>query len=145
MENKRNKMFFMVAVALFASISLLWSLHSLQAGQQDNNKENIKLNTPSNFKLSDAQILRSEIAVETVSERTIRTVLNVPGEISFKPDKAAHIVSQVSGVVKDVKVDEGDTVKAGDVLVVLESRELANAKVRCITAKEKEGVSINLY
>ena len=101
--------------------------------------------TPVKFKLSTDVISKSEITVKTVKARTIRTSLSIPGEVTFNTNKTVRIVAQISGIVKDVKKNQGDQVKAGDVLVVIKSRELSEAQARCLTAKSKENLALEVF
>lgn len=69
-----------------------------------------------------------------VTPRDFDTEIALTGEISFDQRKIAHISSRASGVVRRVNVDMGSKVHAGQVLVVLESVELAEAKAAYLEA-----------
>lgn len=86
--------------------------------------------TEGRVELSDQAVRTSAISVETAGPRTMRTVLELPGEIALNGDKVAHIVPQVSGSVREVRKNQGDTVAKGEVIAVLDSRDLAEAKRR---------------
>ena len=60
-----------------------------------------------------------------------------PGEIAINADKMAHIVPRVAGIVRDVKANLGDRVKKGDVMAVIDSRELADAKADYLASMER--------
>ncbi|MBB63487.1 MAG: efflux transporter periplasmic adaptor subunit [Waddliaceae bacterium] len=77
------------------------------------------------------------IGVDQAKSRDLRVHLDLSGEVAFNADKVAHIVPRVPGIVLEVKKALGDTVQVGDVLAVLESRELANAKAKYLAAKER--------
>ncbi|MEK6590329.1 MAG: efflux RND transporter periplasmic adaptor subunit [Nitrospinota bacterium] len=68
------------------------------------------------------------IEVKTAGPFRMKTVLELPGEIGFNNDKVAHIVPMLSGVVTEVRKNLGDKVKKGEVLAVLNSRELSDLK-----------------
>lgn len=57
------------------------------------------------------------------------TSIRLPGEIGLNEEKVVHIVPRVDGVVKKVFKDLGDQVSSGEVIAILESRELADAKI----------------
>jgi len=101
--------------------------------------------TATQLKLSTEVISKSEITFKTVKARTIRTTLNIPGEVSFNTNKTVRIVAQISGIVKDVKKNQGDQVEAGDVLAVIKSRELSEAQARCLTAKSKKELALEVF
>ena len=49
----------------------------------------------------------------------------------------AHIVPRVEGVVTEVNKKLGDSVKAGEIIAVIESRELADIKAGYLAAVER--------
>ncbi len=63
-------------------------------------------------------------------ERTI----TLPGEVRLNADRVAHIVPRVSGMVREVRKNLGDAVTPGEVIAVLDSRELADAKAADLAA-----------
>lgn len=68
------------------------------------------------------------IEIKTAGPGQMKTVLELPGEIGLNRNKVAHIVPRLSGVVTQVEKNLGDPVKKGEVIAVLESRELADTK-----------------
>jgi len=68
------------------------------------------------------------IEIKTAGPASIRTTLELPGEIVLNKNKVAHIVPRLSGVVIEVRKNIGDRVKKGEVIAVIDSRELAEAK-----------------
>lgn len=67
----------------------------------------------------------------------IRITKDFPGEIALNSDRLSHIVPRVPGIVREVLKNLGDTVRSGDLMAVLESRELANAKTEYLAASER--------
>ncbi len=59
---------------------------------------------------------------------TIRGVVALPGEIQLNPNRIIHVVPRLPGLVREVYKNLGDIVKKGDILAVIDSRELADAK-----------------
>lgn len=68
--------------------------------------------------------VRTELPRETESAPTITAFC----QVRYNQNKLAHITPRASGIVGNVVVDVGSEVKAGDVLAVLESPVLAEAK-----------------
>lgn len=68
--------------------------------------------------------------------------VSLPGEVVVNPDRFAHIVPRVSGMVRSVHKNLGDRVRAGDVMAVLESRELSDVKSAFLGAKERERLAL---
>jgi len=82
---------------------------------------------------------RTTFGIETAEagpgklERTI----TLPGEVRLNADRVAHIVPRVSGMVREVRKQLGDAVTPGEVLAVLDSRELADAKAADLAAASR--------
>ncbi len=85
-------------------------------------------------RLDEAAIKESGIEIATAGPGKLQVHDTLSGEIAFNSDKLAHIVPRVPGVVREVRKNLGDTVRAGDVLAVLESRDLADAKATYLAA-----------
>ncbi len=62
------------------------------------------------------------------------TKIRLPGEVGLNEEKVVHIVPRVDGVVKKVFKDLGDQVSRGEIIAILESRELAEAKIDYLTS-----------
>lgn len=56
--------------------------------------------------------------------------LELPGEIEPNADRVAHIAPRFSGIVRDVRKSVGDSVRAGEVLAVVESETLASFELK---------------
>ncbi|MCR4322368.1 MAG: efflux RND transporter periplasmic adaptor subunit [Candidatus Brocadiaceae bacterium] len=78
--------------------------------------------------LTPEAVQNAGIVIETAGLVQMKTVLELPGEIELNADKVVHVVPRVSGVVTEVYKNLGDTVKHGEVIAVLESREVAELK-----------------
>ncbi|MFN3531141.1 MAG: efflux RND transporter periplasmic adaptor subunit [Candidatus Brocadia sp.] len=78
--------------------------------------------------LTPEAIQNAGIGIETAGPARIKTVLELPGEIKLNADKVVHVVPRVSGVVTAVYKNLGDEVKHGEVIAVIDSRELAELK-----------------
>lgn len=68
------------------------------------------------------------IEQRTAGPASIRTTLQLQGEIQFNQDRVAHVVPRLAGVVIKSAKNLGDPVKKGDLLAVLESLALADLK-----------------
>jgi cobalt-zinc-cadmium efflux system membrane fusion protein len=84
--------------------------------------------------LSDDEVRTSAIEVKTAGPVEMRTSLELPGEIALNGDKVTHIVPRTTGVVREVRKNQGDTVRKGEVIAIIDSRELAEAKRHFIDA-----------
>ncbi len=77
------------------------------------------------------------IRVETARSGQIAVSTDLPGEVQVNGDRMAHVAPRVGGVVNRVLVSLGDNVRKGQLLAVLESRELADAKADFLASTER--------
>jgi cobalt-zinc-cadmium efflux system membrane fusion protein len=77
------------------------------------------------------------IALEEAGPARIVLTTELPGEVRLNTDRSVHIVPRVGGIVREVFKSLGDRVRAGEVLAVLDSRELADAKASYLAARER--------
>jgi cobalt-zinc-cadmium efflux system membrane fusion protein len=95
--------------------------------------------------LTDREIEEFEIKLDIAASGTIKETLTLPGEVTLDPDRLIHIVPRVSGVARQVYKTLGDSVKTGDLLATLSSRELAEIKAETEAAKSRYELAITTY
>jgi len=88
-------------------------------------------------RLHDEELEEFGIAVDTAGPGTLTVQREFPGEITPNYDRLAHVVARVSGVVRKVYKSLGDSVRAGETLAVLDSRDLADAKAAYLAALKR--------
>ena len=88
-------------------------------------------------RFSAAELEEFGVTLDTASAGTLSVGITLPGEIKVNQDKFAHIVPRISGVVHTAHKSAGDAVRAGDVLAVLDSRELADIKSEYLASIER--------
>ncbi len=79
-------------------------------------------------RLGEDQVASSGIVINTVGPRRMVTTLELPAQVRANETRLAHVVPRLTGVVTAVFKQEGDRVSRGELMAVLESRELADAK-----------------
>ena len=89
------------------------------------------------IELSEEQINEIGIELATAGGGKIEVSVSLPGEIAINIDRMVHIVPRVPGIVREVKKKLGDPVKAGEVMAVIRSRDLADAKAGYLAAIER--------
>ncbi|MCH8156832.1 MAG: efflux RND transporter periplasmic adaptor subunit, partial [Nitrospinae bacterium] len=87
--------------------------------------------------LPDEAIKNAGITIKTAGPAQLKSLLKLSGEIGLNEEKVVHIVPRLDGVVKKVFKDLGDRVVPGDVLAIIESRELADAKINYLVATKQ--------
>lgn len=111
-------------IALLAGMAI--GLPSLAADQhgheyEDEHDEDIVRMSP--------EVMREfGIEIAQAGPGTISQVIELPGEVVFNADRIAHVTPTVAGIVQKVHQSVGQRVQAGQVMAVLNSRELAAAR-----------------
>ena len=78
----------------------------------------------------------SKAGIQTVPARRATVQASVPAfcEVSYNENALARITPLTAGIVRNVLVDVGQDVKAGDVLIELHSTDVASAKAAFVSA-----------
>lgn len=88
---------------------------------------------PRTVTLTDA--LRSSVRTQVIEKQAISDLLQVAGQVGFDERNVAKIGSTVTGRVIDIKVQLGQSVKAGQRLAILNSTELGGAQLAYVKAR----------
>lgn len=83
--------------------------------------------------MTAAQIAAQDITVAPVGAGTLTRHLVVPGTVTADADRIARVPARVVGTVTELRKRLGDTVQKGEVVAVLDSREVADAKSEYLT------------
>ncbi len=79
-------------------------------------------------RLSPEALQGAGIGVREAGPARIKTRLELPGEIKLDQNRLAHVVPRFAGVVTGVHKNLGDRVSMGEVIAIVDSLELADAK-----------------
>jgi len=96
-------------------------------------------------KLSDEAMREFGVETAVAAGGTLQKTLKLPAEVVLNADRVAHIVPRVSAVVREVRKSVGDRVDAGEVLAVMESRELAEARAADLSAEARLRLAENTF
>ncbi len=141
-ENLRNK-----RISLYAVLSLILVCGLGQAqfavAQDDHEGHDhaAHADEEEGLRLSAEQRKRFGINIQVAGPGSLRNEISLPGEIVFNQDRVVHIVPRVAGISREVLKSVGDSVEAGEILAVIESRELADAKSEYLAAKAREALA----
>jgi membrane fusion protein, heavy metal efflux system len=80
------------------------------------------------IKLSAEQIENAKIELARADKGTLERRLTVPGTITSDSDRIGRVAAKVTGTVAELRKRLGDWVTKGEVVAVLDSREVADAK-----------------
>jgi len=106
-------------------------------GQSPNGSDETGETAADVVKLTDEQIHDFAIEVAKAGPATLAVERLLYGEIVMDPDRVAYIVPRVGGVAASINETVGDMVGAGQVVAVIESRDLADAKASYLGALER--------
>ncbi len=87
--------------------------------------------------LSAVEIEEFGIRLSRAEAGVIGPIIELAGEIVANPDRFAHVVPRVGGIVRRVEASLGDHVKAGAVMATTDSRELSDLKSAYLAAVER--------
>ena len=78
--------------------------------------------------LSEAQIQAAKITTAEIKPGIIRRQISVPASVTPDPELVGRVAAKVAGTVAQLRKKLGDPVAKGEVVAVLDSREVADAK-----------------
>jgi cobalt-zinc-cadmium efflux system membrane fusion protein len=134
----KTSLVFVVAVIGVSAIVATYIRYAGRDTQEDARaSEQQTENQPKRVNLDDSVMKQFDIQVKPAGPGKIQIHKSIPGEIGFNRDRLAHIVPKVSGVVREIRKNIGEPVKADEVLAVIESREVADAKAAYLGACER--------
>jgi len=143
-----------VLLAFFMTVALVWGTACTSqapsgsaekghesgkeaAGTGKEQKESDGHADESVVRLTDAQRKEFGIELATAGSGPLKAQVELPGEIVPNADRVAHVVPRVPGVVREVRKVLGDHVRKGEILLVMDSKELADNKAAFLSAREK--------
>lgn len=91
--------------------------------------------------LTPEQLKRFGISIAVAGPGSLQGEVSLPGEVVFNEDSVVHMVPRVSGIARSVLKGVGDAVKTGDILAVIDSRELADAKAEYLAALARKNLA----
>lgn len=97
------------------------------------------------LRLTPEQRRHYGIVIKEAGPGRLSSELSMPGEVVFNEDKVVHIVPRVSGIVRKVNKSVGDSVSAGEIMAVIDSRELADTKAEYLAAIARETLAVSQF
>ena len=122
----------MVRIWLLAAVLVLGAAFPLAAhGEKPGEEKHDELVV----KVSEKQVDAGKFAVSEVQGGMLGKRIAVPGSIVPSGDHIARVAVRLLGTVAELRKRLGDTVRAGEVVAVIESREVADAKSEYLAAR----------
>ena len=88
--------------------------------------------------LGPAKLAEIDFELAPVELRVLSRQLETTGEVGYEQDRLAHVSPRISGRVLEVRASLGDDVRAGEILAVIDSIELGQAKAAYRAARVRE-------
>ncbi len=93
-------------------------------------------NRNTKIRLADPEVARrAGFTFAPVERRPIRHTVTCPAEIAYDENRLARLAPRVAGVVREVRADLGAAIQTGDVLAIIDSPGLAEAKAELLHAR----------
>lgn len=89
------------------------------------------------IQLHDEQLKEHGIEIATAGPGILHIDAEFPGEVVLNPESVCHVVPYMPGIVREVPKKLGDAVKAGEVIAILDSRELSELQSSYLVAKKR--------
>ncbi|OPH81590.1 efflux RND transporter periplasmic adaptor subunit [Nitrobacter vulgaris] len=122
----------MVRIWLLAAVLVLGAAFPLAAhGEKPGGEKHDELVVT----VSEKQVDAGKFAVSEVQGGMLGKRIAVPGSIVPSGDHIARVAVRLLGTVAELRKRLGDTVRAGEVVAVIESREVADAKSEYLAAR----------
>jgi len=97
------------------------------------------------IKLTAEEIEAAGIEVAEAGSGTIAHRILVPGTIVPQGNRIAHVAVKLSGIVAELRKNLGDTVEKDEVVAILESRDVADAKSEYLAARLTNDLQQDLF
>ncbi len=94
--------------------------------------------------MSQDQIKELGIQTKYAGPGELSVTISTRGKIMLHPDRLVHVLPKISGVAREARKNIGDIVEEGEILAILESREMADTKANYLAAKEKLSLTSSL-
>jgi cobalt-zinc-cadmium efflux system membrane fusion protein len=143
-----------LAIGLVIGLAVAWGLPALQsappsldskAATESNGGAGSAQEQQSIAKLSTEAIEAAGIEVAATQSGTIARRIVVPGTIVPRADHIAHVAVKLSSIVAELRKNIGDPVAKNEVLAILESREVADAKSEYLAARLTNELQQDLF
>jgi cobalt-zinc-cadmium efflux system membrane fusion protein len=123
----------MIRIWLLAASLVLGAPFS--SGAHDETKATSEDHDDALVKLTERQVEAGKFAVTEVAGGVLSKRIVVPGSIVPSGDHVARVAVRLLGTVAELRKRLGDPVEAGEVVAVIESREVADAKSEYLGAR----------
>jgi cobalt-zinc-cadmium efflux system membrane fusion protein len=111
------------------------------AGESEKAEQHAEAEERGGLKLTQEDIERAGIRIETLQMQTLADTLTVTATVSANLDRVARIAPRVEGRLIGVTAKLGDMVRAGQALAILDSLALGEAQAALLQAQTNQRVA----
>lgn len=140
----KTKIILPVAIAALAVSALMFQIRHTYQNQTAEPAAAEEEHEAGELALSEEQIRNGGIEVRKATPGKLKLTITLPGKIAINPESYAHLVTHSTGIVKEARHNVGDKVETGEVLALIESKEIAEAKSAYMTADRRERLAATL-
>ena len=97
------------------------------------------------IEVSEEQMEAVGIELGTVEMRNLNSSVRASGQMALLPQNKADITSLAAGIIKQIKVIEGSSVKKGQIVALLENLEIVKLQEAYLTQKQELAFSYQEY
>lgn len=134
--------FAIIGLLIGGSLFFFWNFNSNDEEPHEEEKESELRNY---VEMSPEKAEQHGITVGMAGPGIISQPIFSRGKVILHPDLVAHILPKVPGIAKEAFKNRGDRVVKGEIIAVLDSREMADAKAEYLAAMEKQQLAATLY
>lgn len=84
---------------------------------------------------------RIDLKVAPVRKRAVSQTIRCNAEVAYNSNNLARLSSRFEGIVTEIRAVIGKPIKKGDVLAIIESPELGEAKIEYLTAEKELAIA----
>jgi cobalt-zinc-cadmium efflux system membrane fusion protein len=100
---------------------------------------------PELVRLTPDAMRTNGVEVGSAGPAVIEEAVTLPGEVVLNPERVVHVMARVTGTARQVLASVGDEVRPGQLLAVLDSRTLADAKSAYLVAHERLSLAVTRH
>lgn len=134
-QKKTNRLYLFIAL-LFGALLIVWAVTTRDS--TSNIDEEDDHDHEAYVKLAPDEALGYGVTLDAAGNQALSIEVIAPGKITLDPDAIAHIVPTSPGIARNVYKNVGENVVQNDLMAVIESREMAEAKASFLAAIKKE-------
>ena len=130
---------------LLAAIALLAPLSCRNRGEALSQEEYSEESIEDIVELTPAQMSAVGITVGPVERRTLSETVQTSGSLKLSPQSQAEVTSLVNGKVRRILAKQGQSVRAGETLALVENTEIVSLQKDYLIATRQAELSASAF